>query len=151
VEGGVVTRHPPQPQSGETSPLERYKAILRQVVENRPSGTRQRLAKALGTNRSFISQIVNPAYATPIPAQHLKTIFQICHMTPVERADFLAAYQDAHPGRLESIQEGRPMREITVALPDFGDAVRNAHADALIRSLARGLGGLMPPMGEDET
>lgn len=130
--------------SDDLSPLARYKAILRQVVETRPSGTRQRLAEALGKNRSFISQIVNPAYTTPIPAQHLKTIFHICHMTPAERSAFLAAYQDAHPGRLEAVSETRRMRQITVAVPDFGDPVRNARADALVRTLARGLDGLLP-------
>ena len=34
-----------------------------------------RLADALGKNRSFISQISNPIYATPIPAQHLSDHF----------------------------------------------------------------------------
>ena len=81
-----MTADVPQPNATEApSPLARYKTILRQVLDNRPSGTRQRLAEALGKNRSFISQIVNPAYMTPIPAQHLETIFQICHVTPIER------------------------------------------------------------------
>ena len=44
--------------------------------DNRPSGTRQRLAGALGKNRSFVSQIANPAYPVPIPVQHLETIFE---------------------------------------------------------------------------
>ena len=66
----------------------RYKAILQRVMDNRPSGTRQRLAGALGKNRSFISQITNPAYATPIPARHLETIFEICHFSPDERRGF---------------------------------------------------------------
>ena len=46
-----------------------YKRLLQTVCDNRPSGTRGRLAVALGTNRSFVSQLVNPAYAMPIPAQ----------------------------------------------------------------------------------
>ena len=44
------------------------------VLEPRPSGTRQRLADALGKNRSFVTQITSPAYDTPIPARHLSTI-----------------------------------------------------------------------------
>ena len=51
-----------------------YKRLLQEVCDNRPSGTRGRLAVALGTNRSFVSQLVNPVYAMPIPAQHLQTI-----------------------------------------------------------------------------
>ena len=38
-----------------------------------PSGTRQRLAAALGKNRSFVTQITSPAYATPIPARHRRS------------------------------------------------------------------------------
>ena len=74
-----------------------YKAILKRVMDNRPSGTRQRLAGALGKNRSFISQITNPAYATPIPARHVETIFEICHFSPDDRQLFLEAYARAHP------------------------------------------------------
>jgi transcriptional regulator with XRE-family HTH domain len=144
-----MTRDAQAPTPDEASPLVRYKGVLRRVLETRPSGTLQRLAEALGTNRSFISQIVNPAYATPIPAQHLEAIFRICHMTPSERSEFLAAYQEAHPGRLETLAEAPRMREITVAIPDFGDAVRNARADALVRALARGLAGVLPSEGED--
>ena len=60
--------------TGETEnsvAVARYKGVLQQVLEARPSGTRQRIAAALGKNRSFVSQIANPAYATPIPARHL--------------------------------------------------------------------------------
>ena len=32
-----------------------YKRILAKVLDNRPSGTRQKLATALGKNRSFVS------------------------------------------------------------------------------------------------
>ena len=68
-----------------------YKTILKRVLDNRPSGTRQRLAKALGKNRSFISQIANPAYRIPIPGQHLATILNICHFS---RADTSATSRD---------------------------------------------------------
>ena len=72
-------------------------ACLRTVIDLRPSGTRQRLAAALGKNRSFISQITNPAYLTPIPAQHLDTLFEICHFSPDEKRRFIEAYTCAHP------------------------------------------------------
>ncbi|CCE10246.1 conserved hypothetical protein [Bradyrhizobium sp. STM 3843] len=125
------------------SPLAEYKAILRAVIDSRPSGTRQRLAEAIGKNRSFISQIVNPAYPTPIPVQHLDTIFHICHFAPQEQRAFLAAYRAAHPGRLDDIESKRPMRRLVVELPDFGDPVANAHADRIIAGVARGITALM--------
>ena len=59
---------------GRVAAVRRYKEILRQVLDNLPSGTRQRLAKALGKNRSFITQISSPAYETPIPGRHVGRI-----------------------------------------------------------------------------
>ncbi len=79
--------------------IEAYKTILRDVLDQRPSGTRQRLATALGKNRSFISQMSNPAYSAPIPAPHLEIIFEICHFPPSDKRAFLDAFGRAHPNR----------------------------------------------------
>ncbi len=62
-------------RDSSTRSIAAYKALLRRALDNRPSGTRLKLAAALGTNRSFISQITNPGYPIPIPAQHLDVIF----------------------------------------------------------------------------
>ena len=110
----------------------RYKTILQQIIDNRPSGTRQRLAGALGTNRSFISQITNPGYATPIPAPHIETIFEICHFSPEEQRRFLDAYTDAHPRRQPTAAEGRRVRPHTIYLPDLGSEERNREVDHLV-------------------
>jgi hypothetical protein len=113
-----------------------YKRILQHVLDNRPSGMRQRLAEALGKNRSFISQICNPAYQTPVPAQHLERIFEICHFSPHEREEFLDAYHRAHPSRLRGHKVHARTRSITVDVPDLGDAERNAALDELIADFA---------------
>ena len=68
-------------RNDKTASIEAYKSILRNVLDRRPSGTRHRLAIALGKNRSFISQISNPAYPVPIPAPHLDIIFEICRFS----------------------------------------------------------------------
>src|SRR4051794_41959267 len=81
----------------EGNAVAEYKRVFAKVLENRPSGTRQRLAMALGKNRSFISQIANPSYATPIPAQHLETIFEICLFPATERRGFFEGYGRGHP------------------------------------------------------
>jgi hypothetical protein len=114
-----------------------YKRLLQAVCDNRPSGTRGRLAVALGTNRSFVSQIVNPAYAMPIPAQHLETIFEVCHFSPADRIAFLAVYDNAHPGRRETGEEVAETRVVTLTLPDLGNARRNQALDALIAEYGR--------------
>jgi hypothetical protein len=124
-------------------PVAAYKSILQAVMNNRPSGTRQRLAAAIGKNRSFVSQITNPIYPTPVPAQHLETIFTICHFSQAEREAFLIAYRRAHPGRVEVVEQERPLRHITIEFPDFGDAARNRAADELFAEMARRLAKLL--------
>ncbi len=116
-----------------------YKRLLQQVCDNRPSGTRGRLAVALGTNRSFVSQLVNPVYAMPTPAQHLEIIFEVCHFSPAEREVFLAAYDRAHPGRRDAGEPSARMRAISVTVPDLGNARRNQAVDAMMAEYARQL------------
>jgi len=113
-----------------------YKRVLQQALDNRPSGMRQRLAEALGKNRSFISQISNPVYPTPIPAQHVESIFEICHFSPRERQQFLAAYQQAHPRRLQLHSEHARVRRVTLALPDLGDERKNKQIEEIVTEFA---------------
>ncbi len=120
-----------------------YKQILRNVLDARPSGTRQRLADALGKNRSFVSQIANPQYATPIPAPHLEVIFAICHFAKDTRERFLTAYQQAHPVRLAHVQDAPKRRRRTIDLPDLGSAERNAKLDALVSDFVNKLARLI--------
>ena len=114
-----------------------YKAVLRRVLDTRPSGTRHRLAIALGKNRSFISQIGNPVYAVPIPVQHLETIFEICHFTAADRREFLGAYAEAHPRRLDLVKKPTGTRKLTLTVPDLGDTRRNRLLDETMAEIAR--------------
>jgi hypothetical protein len=122
------------------SPVADYKRVLQEVLETRPSGTRQRLATVLGTNRSFVSQMSNPGYAMPIPSQHIETIFELCHFSAAERLAFLAAYAAAHPERRDNGEVGAPTRLITIRVADLGDARKNQVLDEMISRLARQLG-----------
>jgi hypothetical protein len=109
-----------------------YKSILAQIIDNRPSGTRQRLATALGKHRSFVTQITSPAYSTPIPAKHLPLIFSVCHFGAQERDQFLAAYRVAHPGKVPIGEAGRRVRHLSLTVPDLGDDKQNAALDRAI-------------------
>jgi hypothetical protein len=113
-----------------------YKEILKNVLDNRPSGTRQRLASALGKNRSFISQIANPSYSIPIPAQHLDTIFHVCHFSINEKREFLKVYYRAHPNRRQRLSEVARMRTLTVTVPDLGDKRKNRAIDEAVADFA---------------
>jgi hypothetical protein len=119
--------------------VEAYKTILRNNLDQRPSGTRQRLATALGKNRSFVSHISNPAYPVPIPAPHLEIIFEICHFSPAEKRAFLEAFMHAHPNRLKQVRAGPSLRILKLEVFDFGNANKNREFDELVRETARRL------------
>ncbi|MDP3899189.1 MAG: hypothetical protein Q8Q62_21145 [Mesorhizobium sp.] len=120
----------PPPTEAEAA-IRAYKTVLATVIDQRPSGTRQRLADALGKHRSFVSQIAGTAYSTPIPARHLPVIFSVCHFSPAERDSFLAAYRVAHPGK-GPVGEARRTRHISLTVPDMGDDKQNAALDRAI-------------------
>jgi hypothetical protein len=116
-----------------------YKTLLRRALDNRPSGTRLKLAAALGTNRSFISQITNPGYPIPIPAQHIDVICEVCRLAPAEKAEFLEAYHTAHPGRATGQNRQAQSRNLTLTLPDLGDERRNQAMERAILDFATSL------------
>ena len=123
--------------SSEKVSVAAYKAIFKAVLDKRPSGMRLRLADALGTNRSFISQISNPIYGTPIPAQHLSAIFQLCHFSAVEQAAFLAAYEEAHPQRADHMKGGSKERSVTLQVPSLGSAKKDGQLDSMLHEFVR--------------
>ncbi|OHV81817.1 hypothetical protein [Ensifer sp. LCM 4579] len=120
-----------------------YKTILAQIIDNRPSGTRQRLAVALGKHRSFVTQVTSPAYSTPLPARHLATIFQVCHFSPGEQERFLQAYQSAHPGKLPDPGGAERLRQLSLIVPDLGDEKKNRLFDEAIEELVRNMAKLI--------
>jgi len=128
---------------GAPEQVDAYKRVLQRVLDSRPSGMRQRLAEALGKNRSFISQISNPGYPTPIPVQHVEGIFEICHFSPRERDEFLAAYRRAHPRRLQLQKERERVRRVTLSLPDLQDEAKNRQLEATLAELAEKLASIM--------
>lgn len=136
-------RKPPAAPEQASEALAEYKTILRRVLDSRPSGTRQRLAEALGKNRSFISQISNPAYSTPIPAQHIEHIVKLCHFSPGEKAAFLEAYARAHPRRARRAAETHELRKLVLEVPDLGDAGLNSSYDHLVGEFADKMGRLL--------
>jgi hypothetical protein len=123
--------------------VEAYKTILRDILDQRPSGMRQRLATALGKNRSFVSHISNPAYPVPIPAPHLEIIFETCHFSPAEKRAFLEAFMRAHPNRLKQVRSGSRLRSLRLEVVDFADPAKNREFDELVRETAHRLSRLL--------
>jgi GntR family transcriptional regulator, rspAB operon transcriptional repressor len=123
--------------------IKTYKNIFRDVLDRRPSGTRQQLATALGKNRSFISQISHPSYAAPIPARHLDIIFKICRFSTFEKNDFLGAFILAHPNKLMVHQDRTDTRVLNLTVFDSGVTTRNREFDGLVREALRRLEPIM--------
>ena len=121
----------------DASAVAEYKRVLQQVLENRPAGTRLRLAEALGKNRSFISQIANPNYSVPIPAAHLDRIFETCHFLASEKAQFIGAYRRAHPHRAPGKSAPSRRREIVLRVPDLRDREKNRQLEELMNEVAQ--------------
>jgi hypothetical protein len=119
-----------------------YKRVLQQVLDSRPSGTRRRLAEALGKNRSFISQITNPNYSVPIPARHLDRLFDVCHFSSAEKAKFLEAYRRAHPHRAPGAPASTRWREVAVRVPEMHDRTKNKVIEDLLNETAQRLARL---------
>jgi hypothetical protein len=121
-----------RPPADAEAAIRAYKTVLSSVIDQRPSGTRQRLADALGKHRSFVTQITSPTYSTPIPSKHLQLIFSVCHFSAQEREAFLSAYRIAHPGKVAAAGGIRKVRHISLAVPDLGDEKQNAALDRAI-------------------
>lgn len=140
--GPKIADSPGQMNDGITE----YKALLRRYIDRRPSGTRQKLAEAFGTHKSFISQIINPAYRVPLPAQHIPALFRVCHLNSDEQRTFLDVYARAHPGQYGAIEELASFEEgvLRIPLPSFTDPERRREVEQLIREFAERVIALMP-------
>ena len=136
-------------QEQPSEALAEYKTVLRRVLDSRPSGTRQRLAEALGKNRSFISQISNPAYSTPIPAQHIEHIIKLCHFSPGEKHAFMEAYSRAHPRHAKRASATHELRRLVLQVPDLGETGLNDAFDHLVGEFADKMGRLLATAASD--
>lgn len=124
--------------AGAPDPVAEYKLLLKAALDRRPSGIRQKLAQAIGTHKSFVSQVTNPAYRVPLPAQHIPTLFRICHFSPDEQRAFLAVYARAHPGQAGAIEELATVDSdvLRIPLPHFDDPEKRHEVEQLIRDFA---------------
>jgi len=118
-----------------------YKTVLRECLDRRPSGVRQRIAVALGTHRSFVSQITNPADPTAVPARHVPILLEFVHPTERERARFMNAYEDAHPNALARAGDasGAAIRTVSLEIPVLPDPAAQAALEDLIRTTVQRL------------
>ncbi len=101
---------------------------------------RQKMAKALGKHKSFVSQITNPSYSVPIPVQHLDTIFVICHFSQDEVERFLAFYIAAHPEHKNRINISKQyvnrFKTLTIHVPILDDLVKQKQLETRILEFA---------------
>jgi len=120
-----------------------YKRILQDYINQRPSGARIKIAAELNKNKSFVSQITNPSYTIPVPAQHLAVIFDICRFTLKERETFLKAYTAAHPNyqyRVEPAPVAKTgRRTLSFEVPVLEDSAKQRKIETMIKGHAHQL------------
>ncbi len=118
--------------------VQEYKSILATYISKRPSGMKKKIAEAIGTKSSFVSQITSPSYRVPIPSHCVHPIMDVCHLSPVERTEFLAAYSLAHPGQAELLNQSEFSGEdsYTVDLSAVKDKKTKAMIKQALKQLA---------------
>jgi hypothetical protein len=124
-------------------PVKLYKARLSALIDKRPSGTRQRIADALGKHRSFVTQILSTTYATPLPAKHVPVIFSVCHFNAEEKRQFLEDYHAAHPEKREEFDSGAVLRHMSLMVLDFKDEEKNRRFDEAIAEFAHRMAAIV--------
>ncbi|MCB9958620.1 MAG: hypothetical protein H6843_08470 [Rhodospirillaceae bacterium] len=138
---------PPESPSEDASPptdrdnaIANYKRLLQSYIDRRPSGTRLRIATALGTNKSFVTQIISPSYDVPLPEAHVPMIMSVCQFSEEERETFLAAYGAAHPTRLDAVRRNTERAQgfyrLQVMVPNLGDERLQQDVEQAIRGMA---------------
>ena len=121
----------------KNDPIWIYKNMMRGFLEVRPSGLRKKISDGIRTNRSFVSQITNPKYAIPIPAQYVYAIMDICHLSQEERKAFIEAYLNAHPGQAETMKT-QSLNEHEIFTIDLS-RVPDEHTREIIRQSLRNM------------
>ena len=114
-----------------------YKTLLRDFIDKRPPGLRNKVAKSLGKHKSFVSQITNPNYRVPIPARDVQVIFDVCNLDPDERRQFLDVYGKAHSVEiLPGAVDAGTHYEIKLMIPHFDDQAVTDEVETMIRDFA---------------
>ena len=117
-----------------------YKRLLQSYIDRRPSGTRLKIATALGTNKSFVTQIISPSYDVPLPEAHVPMIMSVCSFSDEERETFLAAYGAAHPNRLDAVrrntERAQGYHRVQIMVPDLRDDALQSEVEQAIRNVA---------------
>ena len=126
----------------KTKAVKAYKTVLQSVVSRCPPGTKRMIAERLGKSKSFVSQILNPAYETPVPKRDAELLIEICGFNKSEESRFRALYSTAHPAAVGS--KGKDdVYKVCVALPNYPDVEQRIRVEEAILESARTIINLM--------
>jgi hypothetical protein len=94
---------------------------------------RQRLADALGKHRSFVTQIISPAYSIPMPVKTFGGYLSRLPFQPGRAAAFLERLSPGASGG-QDVDRIRHAQDAAWSLivPDFGDDKQNAALDRAV-------------------
>ena len=123
---------------GDANLIKVYKTWLRAYVDKQPRGLHARLARRFGTNKSFVSQVLNPDLPTALPPRHMPALLDICGFNRGEKDRFLEMYANAHglsPGEIEALS-GPGKLILEISLPEFENVEIRSLVEKSIRSNA---------------
>lgn len=139
----------------DISPVAYYKLLLNTFLDRRPPGTRQRIAKGIGKDRSFVSQITNAAYAVRFPARYVRSVCAICDFTAQEERAFIGAYLAAHPDKAADIygveRKAGGVSRLDIVVPSLVDPARQQQYELFVQRFVRDLADLVAPESGAET
>ena len=114
-----------------------YKMLLRELIEGRPSGTRQSIARRIGRSRSFISQILNPDSKVPLPEQYVPVVMKVCEFSEGDVVEFMEYYEAAHPKKNTELMHSG-IDTMIISLPRFASQEqRKAVEEAILETADR--------------
>ena len=112
-----------------------YKLLLSEIIGRCPYGTKQRISRAIGSSRGFVSQVLNPDSEVPLPEKHVPVLMKVCQFSEGDAAEFMELYEAAHPrrhtGRIDS-----GGHSITISLPEFRSQEQRAAVEEAILEMA---------------
>ena len=138
------TWHRDSPMTPKPDAVAAYKTILRDL-DQRPSGTRQRLADALGKNRSLhLADHQSGLRGAGSGSASGDDISRSAISRRPSGASSSKAYRQAHPGRLVAVAEqAATARPAWSAVPDLGSEAKNRSLDRLLRTFAADISELV--------
>jgi hypothetical protein len=122
--------------AGSQDLIAAYKAILRDVLDRRPSGHAPASGRGARQEPQLHHADCQPGLSDADPGSARPSHHPDLPFLGAGEGPFLEAYHRAHPRRLLLLQERERSRRLTIMLPDLGSEQKNHKLDSLLSEFA---------------